>query len=113
MVKCLPAMQETWVQSLGSIPGSGRSPGEGNGNPLQYSSPEQKTTKFYKAIIFNLKINYLKKKEFAKPAFSQLLRKSHLWVPHLNMESTRQNLYSTSGGWMRKSGKQERVPLCG
>ena len=22
---------------LGSIPGSGRSPGEGNGNPLQYS----------------------------------------------------------------------------
>ena len=26
--------QEMWV---GSIPGSGRSPGEGNGNPLQYS----------------------------------------------------------------------------
>ena len=33
MVKNLPAMQETW----GSIPGLGRSPGEGNGNPLQYS----------------------------------------------------------------------------
>ena len=32
-----PAMQEAWVQSLGSIPGLGRSPGEGNGNPLQYS----------------------------------------------------------------------------
>ena len=29
-VKCLPAMRET----PGSIPGSGRSPGEGNGNPL-------------------------------------------------------------------------------
>ena len=26
--------------SLGSIPGSGRSPGEGNGNPLQYSCLE-------------------------------------------------------------------------
>ena len=26
--------------NLGSIPGSGRSPGEGNGNPLQYSSLE-------------------------------------------------------------------------
>ena len=26
-------MQETWIQSLGR----GRSPGEGNGNPLQYS----------------------------------------------------------------------------
>ena len=25
---------------LSSIPGSGRSPGEGNGTPLQYSSPE-------------------------------------------------------------------------
>ena len=25
---------------LGSIPGSGKSPGEGNGNPLQYSSLE-------------------------------------------------------------------------
>ena len=25
---------------LGLIPGSGRSPGEGNGNPLQYSSLE-------------------------------------------------------------------------
>ena len=28
------------VGDLGSIPGSGRSPGEGNGSPLQYSSLE-------------------------------------------------------------------------
>ena len=28
------------VEDLGSSPGSGRSPGEGNGNPLQYSSLE-------------------------------------------------------------------------
>ena len=33
MVENPPAMQETQVQ----IPGSGRSPGKGNGNPLQYS----------------------------------------------------------------------------
>ena len=33
MVKSLPAMQV----DLGSIPGSGRSPGEGSGYPLQYS----------------------------------------------------------------------------
>ena len=26
---------------MGSIPGSGRSPGEGNGNPLQYSCLEK------------------------------------------------------------------------
>ena len=36
MVKYLPAMQET----PGSIPGSGKSPGEGNCNPLQYSGLE-------------------------------------------------------------------------
>ena len=36
MVKRLSTMRETW----GSIPGSGRSPGEGNGNPLQYSCLE-------------------------------------------------------------------------
>ena len=35
-LKRLPAMQETWVRSTGS----GRSPGEGNGNPLQYSCLE-------------------------------------------------------------------------
>ena len=28
------------AEDLGLIPGSGRSPGEGNGNPLQYSCPE-------------------------------------------------------------------------
>ena len=28
------------VEDLGSIPGWGRSPGEGNGNPLQYSCLE-------------------------------------------------------------------------
>ena len=33
MVKNLPAN----ARHVGSIPGSGRLPGEGNGNPLQYS----------------------------------------------------------------------------
>ena len=36
MVKNLHAMRE----DPGLIPGSGRSPGEGNGNPLQYSCLE-------------------------------------------------------------------------
>ena len=36
LVKNLPAN----AGDLGSIPGSGRSPGEGNGNPLQYSCLE-------------------------------------------------------------------------
>ena len=36
MVKNLPAKAGE-VRDAGSIPGLGRSPGEGNGNPLQYS----------------------------------------------------------------------------
>ena len=28
------------IRDMGSIPGSGRSPGGGHGNPLQYSCPE-------------------------------------------------------------------------
>ena len=36
IVKNLPAMREIWVRSLGL----GRSPGEGNGNPLRYSCLE-------------------------------------------------------------------------
>ena len=36
MVQNLPAN----AGEVGSIPGSGRSPGEGNGNPLQYSCLE-------------------------------------------------------------------------
>ena len=36
MVKNLPAN----AGEVGSMPGSGRSPGEGNGNPLQYSCLE-------------------------------------------------------------------------
>ena len=37
MVKKLPAMQETQVPSQSGL---GRSPGEGKGNPLQYSCLE-------------------------------------------------------------------------
>ena len=36
MVKNLPAKAGD-TRDVGSIPGSGRAPGEGNGNPLQYS----------------------------------------------------------------------------
>ena len=39
MVKNLPANARD-IRDAGSIPGSGRSPGERNGNPLQYSCLE-------------------------------------------------------------------------
>ena len=39
-------------ENLGSIPGSGRSPGGGHGNPLQYSCPENpKDRGVWQAII--------------------------------------------------------------
>ena len=38
VLKNSPQVQET--RDPGTIPGSGRSPGEGNGNPLHYSSLE-------------------------------------------------------------------------
>ena len=41
LVKNPSAMRETWVPSLGSTPGLGRSPGEGNRYPLQYSCLEK------------------------------------------------------------------------
>ena len=40
LVMNLPAIWETHVGDLGSIPGLGRSPGEGNSCPLQYSNLE-------------------------------------------------------------------------
>ena len=41
MVKNLPANANVGdVRDTGSIPGSGRSPGEGNGKPFQYSCLE-------------------------------------------------------------------------
>ena len=40
MVKNPPANAGD-TREIGSIPGSGRFPGEGNGNPLQYSCPEK------------------------------------------------------------------------
>ena len=42
VVKNLPARAGN-VRDLGSIPGSGRSPGGGNGNPLQYFCLENPT----------------------------------------------------------------------
>ena len=39
MIKNLPANTGD-IRDAGLIPGSGRHPGGGNGNPLQYSCPE-------------------------------------------------------------------------
>ena len=36
---------------IGSVPGSGRSPGDGNGNPLQYSCLENPMDRAWQAIV--------------------------------------------------------------
>ena len=40
---------------LGYIPGSGRSPGEGNGNLLQYSYLEKPTERAWQVIVYGVK----------------------------------------------------------
>ena len=51
MVKKLPANAE----DPGLIPGPGRSPGEGNGNPLQYSCLENPMDRgVWQAIVHNV-----------------------------------------------------------
>ena len=45
MIKNLPAVWETWVGDLGSIPVLGRSSGEGNSYPLQYTCLENSMDK--------------------------------------------------------------------
>ena len=55
MVKNLPAMWEV----LGSIPGLGRSPGEGNGNPLQYSFLEESMERgAWWAIVHDISVRH-------------------------------------------------------
>ena len=48
-------MQEKKTRDSGSISGSGRSPGEGNGNPLQYSYLENRMDRgFWQAIVHGI-----------------------------------------------------------
>ena len=50
MVKKLP-FNAGDARGTGSIPGLGRSPGEGNGNPLQYSCLENSIREAWGAIV--------------------------------------------------------------
>ena len=42
------------ARDLVSIPGSGRSPGEGNGNPLQYSCRENSMDRSLRATVYDI-----------------------------------------------------------
>ena len=45
------------AEDLGSIPGSGRSPGEGNGNPLQYPCLEHPMDGAWRATVHGVTKN--------------------------------------------------------
>ena len=50
-LKNLPAMHKRWTGDAGLIPGSGRSPGEGNGKTLQNPNPwGRKRVRYHWAI---------------------------------------------------------------
>ena len=58
VVKNLPANARD-VRDMGLIPGSGRSPGEGNGNPLQYSCLENPMDRgAWQAIVHGVTQNW-------------------------------------------------------
>ena len=55
MVKNLPGKAGA-PEDVGSLPGSGRSPGGGNGNPLQYSCLENPTDRgAWQAIVHGVR----------------------------------------------------------
>ena len=75
-LKRLPAMRETRVRSLGSIPGSGRSPGEGNGNPLQYSCLENSMDGgAWRATVYGVAKSQIRLSDFT----SLQLKKQNIW----------------------------------
>ena len=55
VVKILPANAEDNARDVGSIPGIGRSPREGNGNPLQFSFQENPINRgAWQATVFGV-----------------------------------------------------------
>ena len=54
------------MRDLGSIPGSGRSPGEGNGNPLQYACLENPVDRGnWRATVHRVAKNQTRLKQFS------------------------------------------------
>ena len=90
------------VEDLGSIPGSGRSPGEGNGNPLQYSCLENpmergslwatvhgvvKSWTRPTDFTFTYSVNKYKKKAMLVLDIIFLVKKYNLFINSSNMYS--------------------------
>ena len=70
---------------MGSIPGSGRSPGEGNGNPLQYSWLENPRDRgVWRAIVHGISTNQTRLSAYAHPHTISLSSRSTLLLHNKN-----------------------------
>ena len=81
LIKNLPAMWETWVQSLFW----GRSPGEGNGYPLRYSGLENSmdcTVSEVAESDMTERLSNLKYWTLSEPTHGPYMRKGHLERHH-------------------------------
>ena len=58
MVKNPPADAEMQAGDLGSIPGLGGSPGEGDGNPLQYSGLENSMDTVQESLLSDFRFHF-------------------------------------------------------
>ena len=71
MVKNMPADAGD-IRDMGSVPGSGRSPGGGHGNPLQYSHLENPVDRgAWRAIIRGVSVSQTKVKRLSIHAHTE------------------------------------------
>ena len=85
-VKYLPTV---WV-GLGSIPGLGRSPGEGNGNPLQYSCLENPTGGVHwQAIVHGVTKSRTRLRDFTSLHFTTEFHRRNLFLTFLEARKSK------------------------
>ena len=80
------------VGDLDSIPGSGRFPGEGNGNPLQYSCPENPMDGVaWWATVHGVAKSRTQLSDFTFAQVTELLCQSAQIGPHTLLKSSTEN----------------------
>ena len=110
---CLPIQetQETWVRSPGSISGLGRSPGEGNGNPLHYPENSiQRSLKDnspwgHKESDITKQLSFQDPslcRYFWMPCMAQMTRSSKFWTIQIRSRSPTYAL-SWEGSYFKRS----------
>ena len=100
VIKNLPANTGD-ARVSGSIPGSGRSPGVGNGNPPQYSCLENFKDRVYQAVVHGVTKNWTQLSTHTN-THSQTLHKKYVWYKNVNYTSVRKKSgYQKPSLWLR------------